>query len=63
MAHYLILDDQDPPLGFVVEAKNIARAIEAHDAEDGERLVVYRIADGPRKVNVSTEMIRRIEIE
>lgn len=63
MAHYLILNDSEPPIGLVVEAKNVTRAIETHGANDGDKLVVYRIADGPKKVHVRSETVKRIEIE
>ena len=62
MAHYLIVNEDDTPLGLIVEAKNIQRAIEDANLADGAKVEVYRIANGPRKVAVKAETIRRIEI-
>lgn len=45
-----------------VEAKNLARAVESLELEDGEKVIVYRVANR-RKAIVRTETTRYIEVE
>lgn len=61
MAEYLVTK----PGGDITEvsAKNIHQAIEDLELEDGDSVVVYRVAGGPRRVTVETETVRRVRVE
>lgn len=63
IATYLIVQGDNPNFATRVEAKNIQRAIEGLELEDGDSVLVYRMAAEPRRVTVTERTVREMEIE
>lgn len=62
MARYLVVEPGEVPVIHEAEAKNIHRLIENLTGKIGDSVQVWRIADGPKHVQVKSETVKRIEI-
>ena len=63
MATYLIVREDDIPRRVTIaEGRGVFEALEHLDLEDGEAVIVYRIAAPPRKVRMETQTVWKLKV-
>lgn len=62
MATYLVVTEDELPRITIAEGKHVYEALEGLKLEDGEAVIVCRVASKPRKVTVETETVRKLRV-